>query len=107
MNRPWDMGAPKVEAFLTHLAVELKVAASTQNQAFCALLFLYHYVLRQAAIQNSKFSEPGTLDLSLKSSSIGGLNRLKQRKSVLNLESLYDKSLPLPLMRCALRNLGI
>ena len=41
------MGAPEVEAFLTHLAVELKVAASTQNQALSALLFLYRYVVRQ------------------------------------------------------------
>jgi integron integrase len=46
-RHPKDMGSPEVEAFLTHLAVELKVAASTQNQALCALLFLYRYVLRQ------------------------------------------------------------
>lgn len=44
---PKDMGAPEVEAFLTHLAVELKVAASTQNQALSALVFLYRHVLRQ------------------------------------------------------------
>ncbi len=35
----------KVEAFLSHLAVEGEVAASTQNQAFNALLFLYREVL--------------------------------------------------------------
>ena len=35
------MGGAEVEAFLTHLAVEGKVAASTQNQAQSALLFLY------------------------------------------------------------------
>ncbi|NJN38702.1 MAG: integron integrase [Acaryochloridaceae cyanobacterium CSU_3_4] len=46
-QHPKDMGAPEVEAFLTYLAVDLKVAASTQNQALCALLFLYRYVLRQ------------------------------------------------------------
>jgi Phage integrase, N-terminal SAM-like domain len=34
-------GTRKVEAFLTHLAVEGKVAPSTQNQALNALLFLY------------------------------------------------------------------
>jgi integron integrase len=39
------MGAPEVESFLTHLAVEGKVAASTQNQARSALLFLYKEVL--------------------------------------------------------------
>jgi hypothetical protein len=35
------MGAPEVTAFLTSLAVQGKVAASTQNQALSALLFLY------------------------------------------------------------------
>jgi len=39
------MGAAEVETFLTHLAVEAKVAASTQNQALQALLFLYRQVL--------------------------------------------------------------
>ena len=42
---PRDLGATDVEKFLTHLAVEGKVAASTQNQAKSALLFLYREVL--------------------------------------------------------------
>jgi integron integrase len=45
-RHPRDMAAPEVEAFLTHLAVHDKVAASTQNQALSALLFLYRHVLR-------------------------------------------------------------
>jgi integron integrase len=44
-RHPRDMGSVEVEAFLTHLAVEGKVAASTQNQALQALLFLYRHVL--------------------------------------------------------------
>jgi len=36
-----------VSAFLTHLAVDKKVASSTQNQALCALVFLYHQVLKK------------------------------------------------------------
>jgi integron integrase len=44
-RHPRDMGPPEVEAFLTHLAVEAGVAASTQNQALQALLFLYRHVL--------------------------------------------------------------
>ena len=39
------MGAEEVQAFLSHLAVEGRVAASTQNQAKSALLFLYKEVL--------------------------------------------------------------
>ncbi|NJR51390.1 MAG: integron integrase [Leptolyngbyaceae cyanobacterium CSU_1_3] len=46
-RHPKDMGAAEIEAFLTHLAVQQRVAASTQNQAFSALLFLYREVLRQ------------------------------------------------------------
>jgi integron integrase len=44
-GHPRDMGPAEVEAFLTHLAVEAKVGASTQNQALQALLFLYKQVL--------------------------------------------------------------
>jgi integron integrase len=39
------MGAAEVQAFLTYLAVERKVSASTQNQAKAALLFLYREIL--------------------------------------------------------------
>lgn len=44
-RHPRDMGASEITAFLTHLATEAKVSASTQNQALCALLFLYRVVL--------------------------------------------------------------
>jgi integron integrase len=44
-RHPREMGAAEVEAFLTHLAVAGRVAASTQNQAKSALLFLYREVL--------------------------------------------------------------
>ncbi|HEX9867481.1 MAG TPA: integron integrase [Candidatus Tectomicrobia bacterium] len=47
-RHPKDMGGAEIEAFLTHLAVHQKVAASTQNQALSALLFLYRDVLRQS-----------------------------------------------------------
>ena len=40
-------GEKKIEAFLTHLAVDLHVAPSTQNQAMNALVFLYKHVLKQ------------------------------------------------------------
>lgn len=46
-RHPEKMGADEIEAFLTHLAVEKNVAASTQNQALSALLFLYRNVLKQ------------------------------------------------------------
>jgi len=42
---PAEMGAREVEAFLTHLAVERKLSASSQNQALNAIVFLYKQVL--------------------------------------------------------------
>jgi len=44
-RHPREMGAEEVQVFLSHLAVEGRVAASTQNQAKSALLFLYKEVL--------------------------------------------------------------
>ena len=46
-RHPAEMGAPEVTRFLSSLAVEGRVAASTQNQALSALLFLYRHVLHQ------------------------------------------------------------
>ncbi|MBT8071957.1 MAG: integron integrase [Gammaproteobacteria bacterium] len=44
-RHPAEMAKPEVEAFLTHLATDRGVSASTQNQALQALLFLYRNVL--------------------------------------------------------------
>lgn len=45
-RHPAEMGVPEIEAFLSHLAQEGNVSASTQNQAFNAILFLYRNVLK-------------------------------------------------------------
>ncbi|MFI5399101.1 MAG: integron integrase [Candidatus Binatia bacterium] len=52
-RHPADMGKPEIEQFLTALAVDRHVAASTQNQALAAILFLYKDVLER---------DPGWLD---------------------------------------------
>ena len=46
-RHPAEMGAPEIQAFLAHLAGERSVAASTQNQALSAILFLYREVLHK------------------------------------------------------------
>jgi integron integrase len=46
-RHPKEMSEKEITEFLTHLAVEKNVAASTQNQAFSALLFLYQHVLER------------------------------------------------------------
>ena len=45
-KHPREMGGPQMEAFLSHLATVGRVAASTQNQALSALLFLYREMLQ-------------------------------------------------------------
>jgi site-specific recombinase XerD len=52
-RHPAGIGKPEVERFLTALAVERRVPASTQNQALAAVLFLYTQVLA---------CDPGWLD---------------------------------------------
>jgi site-specific recombinase XerD len=47
-RHPQEMGAPEIRAFLAHLTLHNQVASSTQNVALNALVFLYHYVLKQA-----------------------------------------------------------
>src|SRR5438094_2717080 len=47
MRHPSEMGAAEVSEFLTHLARDGNVSASTQNQALSALLFLYKQVLKE------------------------------------------------------------
>src|SRR5689334_226149 len=46
LRHPADLGHDEVVAYLTYLAVERRVARSTQTQAMSALLFLYKEVLR-------------------------------------------------------------
>jgi len=46
-THPKDMAEPEVRAYLTYLANKRNVAASTQAQALCAIVFLYKHVLEQ------------------------------------------------------------
>jgi len=46
-RHPRAMGVQEVQQFLSHLAVEGRVAASTQSQALSAIVFLYQQVLKQ------------------------------------------------------------
>ena len=44
-RHPKEMGIPEIGQYLTHLATKQQVAASTQNQAFSAIIFLYRHIL--------------------------------------------------------------
>ena len=45
-RHPNNMGEPEIGRYISHLAVNKRVASSTQNQALCAILFLYKQVLK-------------------------------------------------------------
>jgi len=53
LRHPKDMGASEVTAFLTHLAVKRNVSPATQNQALCALVYLYKHVLETPLGENA------------------------------------------------------
>jgi len=46
-RHPKEMGAAEINHFLTHLAVNRGVSAATQNQALCALVFMYKHIFEQ------------------------------------------------------------
>lgn len=48
-RHPLEMSEPEINQFLTDLAVNKKVSASTQNQALSAILFLYQHVLKNCS----------------------------------------------------------
>jgi len=65
-RHPREMGSGEVNEFLTYLAVERKAAASTQNQASSALLFLYRRVLqRNVAVDAVRAKRPARLPVVL------------------------------------------
>ena len=47
-RHPKGLEKRHIDAFLTHLAVKRNVAASTQNQALCAIVYLYRHVLEES-----------------------------------------------------------
>ncbi len=66
MRHPKDMGKPEIEAFLSDLVLTQRVAPSTQNQAFSALLWLYNTYLDASieglnAVRSRKCPKPPTV----------------------------------------------
>ncbi|WP_394228489.1 phage integrase N-terminal SAM-like domain-containing protein [Pseudoalteromonas spongiae] len=46
-RHPNEMGNHEIERFLNHLALNRQVSPASQNQALCALIFLYRYVVKK------------------------------------------------------------
>ena len=97
-NKPPDeLSATDVKAYITHLAVKCKVSASTQNQAFNALLFLYRHILKK------DFGEHKDIPRAKKSSYIPVVLSKREIDAVLkHLSYPYDLAVKL-LYGCGLR----
>jgi integron integrase len=100
-RHPSGMGLPEVRAFLTHLAVERRVSASTQIQALSALLFLYRDVLGaplQGPIDSIRARKPVRLPNVLTREEVQSLLGRMQGTHLLMAQILYGSGLRL--MEC-------
>ncbi|SHG91268.1 integron integrase [Ferrimonas marina] len=72
LRHPSELSNPEIEAFLTYLANVRRVSASTQNQALCALIFMYRHVLNQPieGLQFGMAKRPKTLPTVLSASEV-------------------------------------
>lgn len=100
-RHPETMGVPEINAFLTHLAVHENVAASTQNQALNAIVFLYREVLHQeldGAIRPVRAKPPERLPVVLtKAEVLRVINQLSGEQRLMA-QLLYGSGLRL--MEC-------
>ena len=100
-RHPKDMGAKEIEAFLTHLAVNRRVAASTQNQALNALIFLYKKVLHidiSDPINSVRAKRPARLPVVLSKDQTLNVIELMTGEQQLVVKLLYGSGLRL--MEC-------
>jgi len=100
-RHPREMGAREVEAFLTSLATRDHVAASTQNQALSALLFLYREVLGQELAwmdEIRRAKRPGRLPVVLSRDEVARL--LSEMEGVTWLMAVLLYGSGLRLMEC-------
>lgn len=100
-RHPAEMAEAEISQFLTHLAVDRKVAASTQNQALSALLFLYGQVLKKAVgeFENlQRARKPSRLPVVLTREEVKGVLALVNGAEWLMASLLYGSGLRL--MEC-------
>lgn len=91
-RKPSGMGAPEIHAYLSHLAVNRDVAASTQNQALNAIVFLYRDVLKREAGEFHDFQRARVrrrLPVVLNRKEVDRLMRLMKGTDALVVRLLY------------------
>jgi integron integrase len=101
-RHPQQMGSTEVTSFLSSLATRAKVSASTQNQAFSALLFLYREVLEQplSGLESSvRAKRPVRLPVVLSREEVGEILRRLRCEPWLMASLMYGSGLRL--LECA------
>lgn len=101
LRHPREMRESEIQAFLSHLAVKENVAASTQNQAFSALLFLYREVLQiplDPQIQSVRAEKPKHLPTVLTKEEVNAILSRMSGATGLMARILYGSGLRL--MEC-------
>jgi len=91
-RHPNEMGGSEIEQFLTHLAAEKKVGASTQNHALSALLFLYREVLDlplELTFQSVQARRPKHLPTVLSKTEVERVLRQMSGETLLMAQLLY------------------
>lgn len=98
LQHPRNLGKREVEAFLTHLAVDEHVAASTQNQALNAIAFLYKVVLEQPLafpLENVRARRPKRLPTVLTQEEVRMVLGCLHGRNLLMTQLLYGSGLRL------------
>ena len=97
-RHPRQMGRPEVEAFLSSLAVDRNVAASTQNVALAAILFLYKDVLEQELpwlAEVTRAKKPARLPVVLTRGEVARLLAATDGNAALVVQLLYGTGMRL------------
>jgi integrase len=103
-KHPQEMGTPEIESFLNDLAVVKSVSASTQNQAFSAILFLYQRVLEMELprVDALRATRPARLPVVLSTAEVKQIIDRMQGRERLMAELLYGTGMRI-LELCRLR----
>lgn len=97
-RHPKDMGKEDIERFLSHLAINRNVAASTQDQALNAIVFLYRHVLAapiEDQIDSTRSKKPARLPTVLSQSEVSSLLMEMKGSNLLMAKLMYGCGLRL------------
>ena len=97
-RHPRELGGAEITAFLNHLATERRTSASTQNQALCAIVFLYRRVLERdmpALDSLTRAQRPEHLPTVLSAAEVRAVLARLDRPFLLIVELLYGSGLRL------------